>query len=181
MPRPRRSPTRYVTRFWRLVLKSTKPRSPHAGPGLQQISDRPRGRPRSSTPGWPRGHCRRHTARNRWFVDSPQEGTGFELPVRGHGASRYRPCGGTSCRGRVGASSQFSDRITPCGSHPGVCAMPGQAAPKADSKHRDRDRSPAYWHGHSFSGNSAGRLTLPLSEQTSCDMSAIPPRHHATR
>ena len=52
--------------------------------------------------------------RNRWFADSPLEGTGFELPVRGRGQSGCRPFCAAECSGRVGAPSQFSDSTTPC-------------------------------------------------------------------
>ena len=33
------------------------------------------------------------SGRNRWFVDSPLEGNGFELPVRGRGQSGVGPFG----------------------------------------------------------------------------------------
>jgi hypothetical protein len=46
--------------------------------------------------------------------DSPLEGTGFELPVRGRGQSRCRPFYAAESSGRVGAPSQFSDSTTPC-------------------------------------------------------------------
>src|SRR5215467_11439425 len=55
-----------------------------------------------------------HLARNRKFVDSPLEGTGFELPVRGRGQSVCRPSYAAECSGQVGAASQFSDSTTPC-------------------------------------------------------------------
>src|SRR6516164_1043793 len=45
---------------------------------------------------------------------SPQEGTGFELPVRGRGQSGCRPFYAAECSGRVGAHSQFSDSTTSC-------------------------------------------------------------------
>jgi hypothetical protein len=53
-------------------------------------------------------------ARDRRFADSPLEGTGFELPVRGRGQSGCRPFCAAECSGRVGAPSQFSDSTTPC-------------------------------------------------------------------
>ena|SRR6516165_2775144 len=41
----------------------------------------------------------RRLARNRKFVDSPLEGTGFELPVRGRGQSGCRPFYATESSG----------------------------------------------------------------------------------
>jgi hypothetical protein len=53
-------------------------------------------------------------ARDRKFADSPLEGTGFELPVRGRGQSGCRSFYAAESSGRVGAPSQFSDSTTPC-------------------------------------------------------------------
>jgi hypothetical protein len=50
----------------------------------------------------------------RFARDSPLEGTGFELPVRGRGQSGCRPFYAAESSGRVGAPSQFSDSTTPC-------------------------------------------------------------------
>ena len=50
----------------------------------------------------------------KFAPDSPLEGTGFELPVRGRGQFGCRPFYAAECSRRVGAPSQFSDSTTPC-------------------------------------------------------------------
>ena len=57
-----------------------------------------------------RSNYRRRLERNRKFVDSPLEGTGFELPVRGRGEAGCWPFAAPVCLGRVG--SRQSDPAT---------------------------------------------------------------------
>jgi len=52
-------------------------------------------------------------ARNRWFADSPLEGTGFELLVRGRGEAGCRAFDAPNYLGRVG--SRRSDPATAIG------------------------------------------------------------------
>jgi hypothetical protein len=62
----------------------------------------------------PHSNTNRDGTRRKFATDSPLEGTGFELPVRGRGQSGCRPFYAAESSGRVGAPSQFSDSTTPC-------------------------------------------------------------------
>jgi len=113
-------PTAGCSRSWPLATGTTKAPTNPTAKQPSAINTSVPGSAALKTPGTCRATstlppivCRGEHAlirRNRKFVDSPLEGTGFELPVRGRGQCGCRPFYAAECSGRVGAPFQFPDR-----------------------------------------------------------------------